>query len=123
MSAKFSKELRYTLNEFVARGTELYGEDRTKWKFICPMCGQVHTYEDFIKYVDKDTADGMMGFSCIGRVMPKCYEMGENKAPCNYTGGGLFRFNPVIIEFADKEQQYFNFADDIEKMELKNDKV
>lgn len=114
MSDKYSKKLRYTFKEWIARGTELYGKDRSKWKFICPMCGQIQTEEDFKKHTDEDTAGSMIGFSCIGRVMPKSYEMGENKAPCNYAGGGLFRFNPCTIEHEGKEHQYFNFAGDME---------
>ena len=74
-------------------GTKLYGSDKRNWKFKCPNCGYIQTFNDFLKFVSEEEARGLIGFSCIGRVMPNCKGTINNKEkPCNYTLGGLFNF-------------------------------
>lgn len=108
------KEITY--EEWEKTGKSLYGVDKKNWKFKCPNCGFVQTYNDFIEKGEeyKKDAQGMTGFSCIGRIMEDCKgELGNKKAPCNYAGGGLFQLNPVKIKYPNGETfQSFDFADE-----------
>jgi hypothetical protein len=117
-----TKKLSY--EEWENTGTQLYGSDKKEWKFKCPSCGFVQTFNDFLKFTTKEEAQGMIGFSCIGRVMEEKGEfLGKKKkgSPCNYAGGGLFRINPVIIVSEGKEQGYFDFADELKSEEVKQE--
>jgi hypothetical protein len=109
---KQNKKLTY--EEWEKIGTQLYGNDKKEWKFKCPSCGFVQTFNDFIKAgATKEQAQGMIGFSCIGRVMEEKGEFlgkKQKSKACNYAGGGLFRINPVTIVCDGKEQGYFDFA-------------
>lgn len=111
-----NKKKRLTYEEWEKMGQQLYGKDKKEWKFKCPSCGFVQTFNDFIKEgSSKEGAQRMIGFSCIGRVMKEKREFlsKKKKGPCNYAGGGLFRINPVTITNNGKEQSYFDFADKI----------
>lgn len=91
--------------------------------FVCPVCGYRQTIED---YKAAGAPQGAWGFACIGRFLDKdkCRQAfgGKNagktrRGPCDYTGGGLFRLNPLTIimsgpEISSYEQCFFDFADD-----------
>jgi hypothetical protein len=106
---------KYTFKEWIEKGKEIFGtEDRKKWKFRCPSCGFVQSLEDFIKAGTKEEdALGMIGFSCVGRVMQEKGEfLKDKKQPCNYAGGGLIGLNPVTIITPDgTEHNYFEFEE------------
>lgn len=110
-------EIKLTYEEWVQEGTKRYGPDKKIWKFKCPNCGYIQTYNDFLKEgSSKEEAQGMIGFSCIGRIMKNCKgELGNKKQPCNYAGGGLFKLNPIIITENGKEQGYFDFEETLIK--------
>lgn len=112
-------ELKISYEEWEAEGEKRYGKDKKVWKFKCPNCKFVQTFNDFLKEgATKDEASGMIGFSCIGRVIKGCKgELGNKTAPCNYAGGGLFRFNPITITHDGQEQTYFDFEDSLIKEE------
>jgi hypothetical protein len=115
-------EKKLSYEEWEKIGSQLYGSDKKEWKFKCPSCSFVQTYNDFLKYTTKEDAQGMIGFSCIGRVMEEKGEfLGKKKKgkPCNYAGGGLFRINPVTIVSEGKEQNFFDFADELKTEEEK----
>ena len=120
-----NKEKKLSYEEWEKIGTQLYGSDKKEWKFKCPSCGFVQTFNDFLKAgATKEDAQGMIGFSCIGRVMEDKGEfLGKKKKgkPCNYAGGGLFRINPLIIVSEGKEQGYFDFADELNCEEVKQE--
>ena len=102
--------IHMTEDEWRARGLQLFGADPEKWGFKCPCCGHVATGEEYRALGDKG---GMIGFSCIGRLMPKCREafVKGGKGPCNYAGGGLFQLNPVHVTCRDGAViQMFEFA-------------
>jgi hypothetical protein len=103
----------FTFEEWKNKGKELFGIDRKKWKFKCPACGFIQTFEDFIKAgATEDEAYGMIGFSCVGRVMKeKGQFLKDSKQPCNYAGGGLITLNPLTITTPDGEKHnFFDFA-------------
>ena len=92
------------MEQWVAEGIQLFGEDKSKWKFICPNCGNIQTGEDFRKiHVDPS---GKVYFSCIGRFMThgEVGDIGDKISPCNYTLGGLLVFtNTFITNDGDEE--------------------
>lgn len=97
-----------TLAEWQAEGERRFGPDPMQWRFVCPMCGFVQTPAD---YKAAGASEGAVAFSCVGRwTGAKREAIGDNgKGPCNYAGGGLFRFNPVTIE--GRENAVFAFAE------------
>jgi len=100
-----------TLKKWEAEGEKRFGPNRMKWQFKCPSCGHVASAEDWKAAGAKE---GEVGFSCIGRHIPKAKEAfsKEGKGPCTYAGGGLFRLNPVRILFDDADAMtVFEFAD------------
>ena len=117
------EEKKLIYEEWEKIGKRLYGDDKKEWRFKCPSCGFVQTFNDFLKAgATKEDAQGMIGFSCIGRVMDKKEEfLGKKKdgKPCNYAGGGLFRINPITIISEGKEQGYFDFAEELKEEEEK----
>ncbi|MEW6573152.1 MAG: VVA0879 family protein, partial [Bacillota bacterium] len=86
-----------TREEWYAEGRRRFGDDVMKWKFVCPACGHVASVQD---YKDAGAPEGAVAFSCIGRYLPNAKQAfdPEGPGPCNYTGGGLFRLNPVRID-------------------------
>jgi hypothetical protein len=112
--AKATEFKKLTYAEWRAIGTRLYGEDSSKWKFTCPVCKHVQSAEDYFAAGFKKESEGMIGFSCIGRLLPGSRPAFSNKhnsksGPCDYAGGGLFALNPLHI--TDKNVRVFDFAD------------
>lgn len=111
-----------TFEEWNNKGNEIFGtKNRNLWKFKCPACGFVQSFEDFIKAgATEDESLGMIGFSCIGRVMEeKGQFLGDKKQPCNYAGGGLIGLNPITIITPDgKKHNYFDFAEPNSEKEI-----
>jgi len=94
--------MELTSREWVNKGVELFGtKDKTKWKFKCPSCGVSTIGQEWVDV----KAEGHFAFSCIGRsIESKGDFLKNNKQPCNYAGGGLFKLNPVTIEHEDGEK-------------------
>jgi len=113
MSAE--NKLKLTEAEWHELGTKLYGDDRRQWKFKCPSCEHVAKVQDWID-AGGEEANGMVAFSCVGRLTGSTQTIGSTgKGPCNYAGGGLFRFNPVEVTFPDgNTSHFFAFADELE---------
>lgn len=106
---------RTSYAEWLADGEKLFGKDTFEWKFKCPSCGHIASVKE---WWDAGATEGEVAYSCIGRRVEAGDENTFKKkgGPCNYTGGGLFGFNPVAIydektggiirhafEFADQE--------------------
>lgn len=87
-----------------------------KISFKCPVCGHSATVEE---YSAAGAKDGQVGFVCIGRFNDKNTKSAFGGTyrdvpggPCNYTGGGLIRLNPVRVIFKDgTHADYFDFTD------------
>jgi hypothetical protein len=97
--------------EWLRRGRELFGKDFMKWRFVCPVCGNVATVEDFQQYKDKGANPNGATCECIGRYSgkggPAVFEGRKVSAkPCEYAGYGLLRLSPVrIMEDLDGEEE------------------
>jgi hypothetical protein len=104
---------RITSSEWKREGTELFGEDIMKWRFVCPSCGYVQTPEQFRQYKDKGAVPDDAHFNCIGRYMddPDTEDrtFKQHGGPCNYSSGGLFRLNPIIVLDEGQEISCFDF--------------
>jgi hypothetical protein len=93
-----------TLLAWTEEGTRLFGEDKLKWRFVCPVCGFVATPADWFA---EGAGEGAVAFSCIGRygkyqkTARKAFG-GDGPGPCDYTGGGLFALNPIEVIGIDK---------------------
>ena len=96
-----------TLDEWRARGAELFGEDALQWKFICPSCKTVIAVHE---WQAAGAPQNAVAFSCVGRWLPKSKEafFGGGEGPCNYAGGGLIGINPVKIE--GRAENVFDFS-------------
>jgi hypothetical protein len=102
-----------SLADWVAEGERRFGADREAWRFVCPVCGFVQTPADYRK-AGGEHAEGLIAFSCIGRLMPDPRKAfgGKGPGPCNYAGGGLFGLNPVTVTAPDGKQHHmFAFAE------------
>jgi hypothetical protein len=75
-----------TMESYHAEAVKLFGEDKLNWRFVCPVCGNSASTQD---YKDAGAKMSAVGYSCLGRW--------EEKG-CDYSGGGLFNLNPVEID-------------------------
>jgi hypothetical protein len=100
-----------TKTEWLARGEELFGKDVRTWRFVCPNCGHIQTANDFIA-AGVPNPEGKFYFSCIGRWTGGPGIIGNGKAPCDYTLGGLFVFNTVTVIDNGATTPVFAFAEE-----------
>ena len=99
----------YTHEEWLAEAKKRFGEDAHNWKFVCPSCGHVASVKD---WKEAGAPEGAVAFSCIGRYTESKKVLGDKTGgPCNYTGGGLFRLNPVTVESDGEKHEVFDFAE------------
>jgi hypothetical protein len=86
--------------EWLEEGKKRFGEAMLFWKFVCPICKTVIEARDYKKAGAPPSA---IGFNCIGRYLKSPQKaFGDKKIikgqPCDYTGGGLFKLNPVEVD-------------------------
>lgn len=93
-----------TLEEFRA-SLSAQGVPRVNLAFVCPMCKTIQSMADLIAAgagKDESEVGKYIGFSCVGRWTgadgPR--EKPDGK-PCNWTLGGLFRFNEYEVRAED----------------------
>jgi hypothetical protein len=89
-------------DDWVAKGIELFGDNRKEWRFKCPVCGNIQSANDFIHFGIEEP-ESKIYFSCIGRWV--------KGTGCDYTLGGLLKANmhyvikdclcTPVFEFAD----------------------
>jgi hypothetical protein len=87
-----------TEHEWRAKGAEIFGDDMSLWRFVCPACKHVASAQD---WHDAGASDGTIGYSCIGRWTGSnrgAFDDGQ-LGPCNYAGGGLIGLNPIKVVF------------------------
>lgn len=98
-----------TEEEFVAKGRQLFGDDKMQWRFECPSCGHVATPQD---WKNAGAPDNSVAFSCVGRWLEgtdDTHTFRKSGGPCLYAGGGLFRINPLTIT-RDGREIFHSFA-------------
>ena len=115
-----------TRDAWVESAKALFGDDPKLWRFVCPVCSTEQGYAEFAEHTDLEngTIDRVLAFSCVGRwARGGCEHVGlgldldkEKRAPgsraigCDYSGGGLFRLNPTIVEVGETAHSMFAFA-------------
>lgn len=98
-----------SIDDWVAEGRRLYGEDKMDWKFKCPMCGHVQTAREF-KEAGKEPYLAYQ--NCASR-----HGLG-GRPDCKWTVGGLFRIGGrYVIDEKFVPHLIFDFADSINKEE------
>jgi hypothetical protein len=104
--------IRVELKDWLAKAESLFGEDRFRWRFVCPGCGHVQAVEDFRPYKSSGAHEGSAYQECIGRYLTSGgpYKWG-NTSPCDYAGYGLFRISPVIV-ITNEGKEIYVFAFD-----------
>jgi len=103
--------VKISYQKWIQEAESRYGKGSMQWKFRCPVCKHVASVEE---YRAADAPEGAIAFSCIGRYLPEHNDAfaSEQKAPCNYTGGGLFRLNPITVITDDGEtHDVFDFSE------------
>ena len=102
------------IKDFIAEAEARFGENRKKWKFICPICGTPQSAEDLVAAgVDKAKVSDYVGFSCIGRWTDAGpHKKGDKPGKgCDWTLGGLFRLHKLEIEDEKgKKHPHFELA-------------
>ena len=95
---------KFTHEDWLAEADRRFGTDAKDWKFVCPRCETVQSIRDFLEAeVPKETIDGVIGFSCIGRF--------TDAKGCDWTLGGLFRIHKAVVVKDGKEHPIFEFAE------------
>lgn len=102
----------YRMEEWLLEGERRFGPNSLEWRFVCPVCGNVQTPNDFKPYKDKGATPTSATSECIGRYTGASDFQEKGKGPCNYAGYGLFRLSPVRIIQADGDETHsFAFAE------------
>ena len=103
-----------SVSAWLEEGKRRFGDDFMKWKFVCPVCGNVASVLDFKGH--GESAD-IATKECIGRYRKeRAHPFGEGKdkitQPCDYAGYGLFRLSPVRVKHPDGHETHsFAFAE------------
>jgi hypothetical protein len=114
--AKREPRARYTLDEWHAEAVRRFGTNPRDWKFVCPGCGHVQSFGDFLRLRDEGRGPDpeTVYFSCIGRWegQRRDWLNGTGPGPCNYSSGGLFKLAPAEVLGPDgKYYPVFAFAE------------
>lgn len=89
--------------EWEAKGKELFGEDKRNWRFVCPKCKDVKSFNDVKeKYPESRGCGWQPGRECIGRYI--------EEIDCDWAAYGLFRGPLIIVVNGGGEVPYFDFA-------------
>lgn len=104
---------KYTVAEWIAEGTRIFGADMLQWRFVCPSCGHIQTAEEFRPYgAAAGATANSVTCECIGRYTGAKDAFVKGQQPCNYAGYGLFHLSPVrVIQEDGHETHAFAFAD------------
>lgn len=96
---------KYSHKDWKSRAIALFGENVQEWKFICPCCNHIASVKDWVNRKQ-------IAFSCVGRSLPNSRSAFDSgPGPCDYAGGGLFKMNPIEVEYEDgTKQDVFDFA-------------
>ena len=88
--------------EWEAKGAELFGDDMTKWRFVCPTCKLVMSIERARAELPELKGCGWRPESeCIGRY--------TKRTGCDWAAYGLLH-GPLFVDLGDgKEIPAFDF--------------
>ena len=104
-----------SIDAWRAEGERLFGQDVTKWKYKCPMCGHIAAVQDFIDAgLDGQEAANSAYCECIGRYTGKGSPKKGDSSGCNWAGYGLFGIphgGVVVMTGEGSGQHIFEFAE------------
>ena len=100
-----------THKEWLTEGTKRFGEDQSKWRFVCPSCGHITSV---LGWKNAGAPESAVAYSCVGRWTGakdiKTFK--KRGGPCTYAGGGLIGMNPVKVDLENgKSINVFAFAE------------
>ena len=95
--------IELTFEQWLEEGIKRYGNNMSTWRYTCPMCKKDTVAQEWIDHNVKK----QIAISCIGRQYDQKQSafFTKNKKPtgCDYAGYGLFRMNPVNVEFTNED--------------------
>jgi hypothetical protein len=98
-----------TREQWIAEGTRRFGADFDRWKFVCPICGNIAAAADFRAFAEKGAIPDSAAQECIGRYQETAAaafgKPKERGKPCDYALYGLFRFPGVVVTMPDGAQR------------------
>lgn len=107
-----------TEEEWLEKGHELYGEDREKWEFVCPLCGHVQSAESMI-----ENNPGMDEGDIYRTVNQNCESRFNNSVQCRWRLGFIKYYFGIVVKTDEGQYKSFAFADmdtDTEPIEGRN---
>jgi len=99
-----------TLHEWKQEAERRFGKDPDKWKFVCPVCGNIQSPEDFKPYKDKGATPESCTNSCLGRYSGGRDAFSKGEGPCNYTAYGLIQLSPIRVICPENDEPIHCFA-------------
>lgn len=114
MTASEPEKIHWTQAELIAEATRRFGDDPKQWKFVCPSCGDVACYQDFLDAgVPHDAI--AIGQECIGRKTGALLKQPPTPVHgvrgCDWCAFGLFRGPWLVTLPNDKEVGSFRLAE------------
>lgn len=98
-----------THKQWTAEGKRRFGENIAKWRFVCPICGNVAAVEDYRQFEAQGATAESATEECIGRYTGsgrRAFGAAEdNVRPCDYAVYGLFRIPGVVVEMAGGQKR------------------
>ena len=103
-----------TEKEWQLQAIRLFGQDFLNWAFVCPVCANVQSVQDFKNIGEPHVMAHSVYQECIGRHIAgskEAFSDDSRSGPCNYAGYGLFDLRPIQIVMGDgSTQKVFAFA-------------
>ena len=91
------REKTITVEEWEAKGNELFGTDRRAWRFQCPVCGHACSINEAAEAFPEAKGKGWRpSTECIGRY--------TDAVDCDWCAYGLFQ-GPLFVEVPDRPER------------------
>lgn len=91
-------------NDFYKLGEKMFGPDKSKWKFKCPICGHVQSMESVERHYVSE--HGRSKFEAVKKYIYVYYNCEGRTNPshgCNYSTGGLFKLGKMFEVISEKQ--------------------
>ena len=89
-------------NEWMEEGKKRFGEDFAKWKFKCPSCGKIQSYESIREEMESKSFKSKRSFRIeSGKPQPSPYSECTGQ-DCDWVAYGLFSGPITVIFEVDK---------------------
>lgn len=100
-----------TREQWEAKGSELFGNDKEKWRFACPICGNEMSIERArAEFPELKGRGWRPEQECIGRGIDTPAARMKSGDRCDWCAYGLFR-GPLLVTVGEgKQVAVFDFA-------------